>query len=258
MGVESPYVFVSEQAPPHELLRWVREQIPSFYESDRLIDNCPNLVWSEQELKLVVPRNSVGPYVKVDFSSPQMNHRRRQGLGKKQLFAKALGLSAQPKTALDLTAGFATDAFTMLLYGLHVTALERHPIVYKLLEDGVRRAHLDLDIGLLIKNQLQIEQCEALEYLHKAEPLSYDLIFYDPMYPTKKKTALSKKNMQVLQAFIIPNETEEMEEVLNQALKMARQRVVVKRPPSAEPLLRKPSLSFPGKSVRYDIYLSGK
>ena len=40
------------------------------------------------------------------------------------------------------------------------------------------------------------------------------------------------------------------------AMQVAKERVVVKRPHYAEPLIEKPSMSYQGKLVRFDVYLT--
>ena len=47
------------------------------------------------------------------------------------------------------------------------------------------------------------------------------------------------------------------DQLFNVALQAAGKRVVVKSPDDAEPLGGKPSDSYSGKLVRYDVYLKG-
>lgn len=192
----------------------------------------------------------------VDFLSKDLDYRRSQGMGKKQLFAKALGLNHQVETALDLTAGFGVDAFVMSCYGLKVTSLERDPVLFKLLDNGRERALKDPDLASQIEDKLQFVAAEAFEFLKQQADKSVDLVFFDPMYPEKKKSALAKKEMQVLQKILPAPCEQEQRNILAEAFRVARKRVVVKRPPKAPPIRQRPSLSFSGKAVRYDIYLS--
>ena len=80
-----------------------------------------------------------------------------------------------------------------------------------------------------------------------------DVIYIDPMYPERKKSALVKKEMQILQR--LHGEDDGNEQLLALALRYARKRVVVKRPINAEILSDiKPNTSVRSKKTRYDIY----
>ncbi len=81
-----------------------------------------------------------------------------------------------------------------------------------------------------------------------------DVIYLDPMYPDRKKSASVKKNMQILQTLL--GKDEDTEELLNIALKVAKKRVVVKRPKGAENLSSiKPTYQVNSKKTRYDVYI---
>jgi 16S rRNA (guanine1516-N2)-methyltransferase len=74
------------------------------------------------------------------------------------------------------------------------------------------------------------------------------------MYPERKKSALVKKDMQILQHLL--GKDENAEALLKTALEYAGKRVVVKRPVHAETVGNiKPDTSISSKKTRYDIYL---
>ena len=79
-----------------------------------------------------------------------------------------------------------------------------------------------------------------------------DVIYIDPMHPVRQKSALVKKDMQVLQWLL--GSDEDAHELLKAALPCAKQRVVVKWPQKVLPL-QPPTMSIPGKTVRFDIYI---
>ena len=82
-----------------------------------------------------------------------------------------------------------------------------------------------------------------------------DVIYLDPMYPERKKSAKIKKEMQMLQHLV--SDVNDENELFAVALKMARQRVVVKRPKSAKALINvKPSYTVSSVNTRYDVYVS--
>lgn len=77
------------------------------------------------------------------------------------------------------------------------------------------------------------------------------------MYPDRKKSALVKKDMQILQR--LHDKDEKTSELLETALLYAKKRVVVKRPTHAETLNnRKPNTCIKSKKTRYDIYVNEK
>lgn len=80
------------------------------------------------------------------------------------------------------------------------------------------------------------------------------MVYIDPMYPERKKSALVKKNMQVLQR--LHEKDDKASELLEIALLFAKKRVVVKRPLQAGTLNdRIPGACIKSKKTRYDVYL---
>lgn len=205
----------------------------------------------------------------VDFLSGQMNHRRRHGLGKGQPLARALGLkSFRPEEApfvLDATAGLGVDAFVMASMGCRVRSIERSPVVFELLNDGWKRLHAEAErllreeedeILLAISSRLSFECGDAKEILANLDANHQpDIVYLDPMYPEegRSKSALPKKGMQVFRRLI--GDDADAAEMFPFALRMARQRVVVKRPVHAPHLGGRPTHEFAGKTARYDMYI---
>src|SRR5690606_20418051 len=78
------------------------------------------------------------------------------------------------------------------------------------------------------------------------------VIYLDPMFPERDKTARVKKNRYLLQQ--LHGEEADGTDLLKLALNHGR-KIVVKRPAHAEPLDGlKPSGSINGKTARFDIY----
>lgn len=191
----------------------------------------------------------------VDFLSGSMRHRRGHGLSKNQIFAKAVGIGHRPgRTVIDTTAGLGTDAFVLACMNCKVVAIERSPIVYELLEDGYRRALDDADVGPWLSDYLRFVRGDALEYLSElAGGRGPDVVYMDPMYPeAETKSALPKKEMQLLRKLI--GLDVDSAHVLELARKVAKDRVVVKRPCDAQPLAEGVTHFFKGKTARYDMY----
>jgi len=203
------------------------------------------------ELRLL-DEQRLGP-VKVDFLQGALAHRRLYGGGKRQHIARAIGIQKQVSLkVLDLSAGLGRDAFVLALLGCRVTMLERSPVIAALLQDGLQRARQQAWFAEL---HLQLFATDALSYLTAMEMADApEVIYFDPMFPERQKSALVKKEMRVLRAVI--GDDEDADAVLQQALKRATKRVVVKRPRHAPCLPgRQPDHAITGKSSRFDVYM---
>ncbi|MCZ7606361.1 MAG: class I SAM-dependent methyltransferase [Planctomycetota bacterium] len=177
----------------------------------------------------------------VDFASADAE--RRRDAGRQLALARAVGVKGDARpSVLDATAGLGRDAFTLAALGCDVTAVERSPIIAALLRDGLERAacRLRLVVG------------DAREFMAGlAEDARPDVVYLDPMFPERRKSAAVKKELQYLQELLGPDDAQAL---FAAALKCARQRVVVKRPVHA-PELARPNHTLEGKTVRFDVYL---
>ncbi len=193
----------------------------------------------------------------IDFVGGKSQHRRQYGGGKNQPLPKACGLYKHPEwTILDATAGLGRDAFVLASLGAKVTLCEQHPALYALLVDAMNRAVKDFDVNEIIKRMQCLHQ-DSISYLKKmdvSEQSCPDVVYLDPMYPDRKKSAKIKKDMQVLQS-LVGHSVEEIR-LFETALKVAKQRVVVKRPKSAPVLgANSPSYTVSSVNTRYDVYV---
>jgi 16S rRNA (guanine1516-N2)-methyltransferase len=138
--------------------------------------------------------------------------------------------------------------------GCTVHLLERNPVACALLADGLRRGLSDADIAPIVR-RMQLEQHDARQWLpEQGQPASYDVVYLDPMFPEPDKRARAKKDMHAFQT-LIGGDTD-ADVLLAPARRIARQRVVVKRPRTAPWLAGvKPDFSFDGESTRFDAYL---
>lgn len=81
-----------------------------------------------------------------------------------------------------------------------------------------------------------------------------DVIYLDPMFPERTKSAAVKKKFQLLHHLEHPCENEE--ELLSAAMNIRPRKIVVKRMAKGPFLAgKKPSYSIKGKSIRYDCYV---
>lgn len=170
---------------------------------------------------------------------------------------KAIGLRkgepARPRV-IDLTAGFGEDAWLLAAAGCTVTACERHPVLYALLRDALRRAAL---IQPDIAGRITLHHADSLALLpniaDRASHLEHPAVVYlDPMFKVPRKTA-PRKAMR-LADFLMP-EDDNAGTLRDAALRHAPGRVVIKRPRKAPPLdPPAPVAQHAGKALRFDVY----
>ncbi|SIQ16813.1 class I SAM-dependent methyltransferase [Aquipseudomonas alcaligenes] len=193
-----------------------------------------------------------GP-VRVDFVEGAVAHRRLFGGGSGQMIAKAVGVQPGVRpSVLDATAGLGRDAFVLATLGCAMTLSERQPIIAALLEDGLARARRDAEVAP-IAAQMRLLQGNAIELMRDWQGEPPQVIYLDPMFPHRDKSALVKKEMRLFRPLV--GDDLDAPALLQAALALATHRVVVKRPRKA-PIIEgaKPSYALEGKSSRYDIY----
>lgn len=193
--------------------------------------------------------------VQVDFASDALTFRRLHGGGKKEAIAKAIGLKGQDSLhVLDATAGLGRDAFVLASLGCVVDMIERSPIVAALLQDGLDRAAVDQELSNWLPARMQLCHGIAKDLLNNWQGIRPDVVYLDPMFPHRKKSAAVKKEMRLFQQLLGPDEDADL--LLEPALALAKKRVVVKRP-SGAPFLagKKPQIEMLGKANRFDVYL---
>ncbi|MCG8709597.1 16S rRNA (guanine(1516)-N(2))-methyltransferase RsmJ [Brenneria sp. 4F2] len=190
----------------------------------------------------------------VDFVSGPMAHRRRFGGGRGEAVAKAVGIKKDYlPDVVDATAGLGRDAFVLASLGCRVRMLERNPVVAALLDDGLRRGYQDAEIGPWLRERLTLLHASSLHALCDISPAP-DVVYLDPMFPHRQKSALVKKEMRVFQSLV--GEDDDADALLAPARRLAKKRVVVKRPDYAPPLAGVPAQSMlETKSHRFDFYL---
>lgn len=207
------------------------------------------------ELDCVDEQDS-GP-VCVDFVGGALGHRLRFGGGRGQPLARAVGIKPGfDPTVWDATAGLGRDAFVLASLGCQVTLCERSPVLAALLDDGLQRATMNAEIGAWIESRMVLVFGDSATLLAGlAEADRPDTIYLDPMYPAGKPSVLVKKEIRAVQQLV--GKDQDSLSLLETALKVAKRRVVVKRPHRAGPLHdRKPSTSIESKKTRYDIYVT--
>ena len=182
---------------------------------------------------------------------PRNGEQRSWPAPKQDALAQALG--RKTKTVVDATTGWGQDSLHIFRMGYDLLCIERSPVMAELLCDGFNRLLAEDWIQTLKLQPPQLLRGNAIELLQTLNTLP-DCIYLDPMFPPKrKKSALAKKSMVVLRDLL--GDDQDREQLFEVALKVSGKRVVVKSPDYAEPLGGKPSESYQGKLLRYDVYL---
>jgi 16S rRNA (guanine1516-N2)-methyltransferase len=101
------------------------------------------------------------------------------------------------------------------------------------------------------ETRLKIHFVDSIQWIREHSE-NYTVIYIDPMFPEKKKSALPRKEMRIFRKWV--GEDMDALELLQTALTSHVERVVVKRPMKSEPMGPGSIHSFEGQTVRYDLY----
>ena len=201
-------------------------------------------------------RAAPGP-VSVDFGGAGMRHRR--GAGHNELLGRAVGVGKKPVLrVLDATAGLGRDSFVLADLGCQVLMSERVPLVSALLQSGLEKARSSGDPWLQgVLGRMSLWEGEARD-LPASRLSDIDVVYLDPMFPKRGKSAAVKKEMALFHS-LLQGSSRDADRLLLWALALDVARVVVKRPSRAVNLAdRRPSHVIAGKTVRYDVYVNRK
>lgn len=190
-----------------------------------------------------------GMVLRADFSAllPRL---RPDRLGRELLVRAARVRGVEAPTAVDATAGLGEDSLLLAAAGFTVTMFEKDPVIAALLRDALERAAANPELAPVAARMTLVEG-DSVAGLRDLG-FSPDVVFLDPMFPERTKSAAVKKKFQLLHHLERPCDNEA--ELLGAALTAHPRKVVIKRPPKG-PLLAgtKPSYQVAGKAVRYDV-----
>ena len=179
-----------------------------------------------------------------------MLHRVTNGRLQHEMLVKAAKSDKEGRKAIDATAGMGEDAFLLAAQGYEVTLYEQNPVIAALLKDAIRRAKKNIDLKD-IAIRMKVVEGNSVECMSKLlDPV--DVIYLDPMFPERRKSAAVKKKFQLIHHLEAPCQNEGA--LLAAAISAGPRKVVVKRPAKGPRLAGvKPSHSLAGKAVRYDV-----
>lgn len=184
-----------------------------------------------------------------DFT--RMLPRLRQGRLQQELLVRAARMrGVDEPTAVDCTAGLGEDSLLLAAAGFRVTLFERDETIAALLADAMERAAAEPQLEEAVGRMTLVggDSIAGLTELGFAP----DVVYLDPMFPARTKSAAVKKKFQLLHHLEQPCEEEEA--LVAAALAAGPRKVVIKRPAKGPQLAGiKPSYSIAGKAVRYDV-----
>lgn len=185
-----------------------------------------------------------------------------------ELLVKAARFKDQPEglTLMDCTAGLGEDALLLAQAGFNVRLFERNYVIAALLKSALRRGKKIPELKDAI-SRMKVYEADSIEELKcfgiddsgadangSLSGKCPDVIYLDPMFPGRQKSALIKKKFQLVHQL----ETQNMDEndLLQAAIAAHPKKIVIKRPPKG-PYLGgvKPGYSIEGKAVRFDCII---
>lgn len=191
--------------------------------------------------------------LRVDFLAGRVGYRLGTRGHAREALLRAIGSVKARPHVLDATAGLGRETLLLACAGFRVTACERAPILAALLADGFRRAaEGDETLHAVIAERVSFryqDACACLEAM--ASPP--DVVYLDPMFPPRRKSALVKKEMRLIR-LAIGAEPDDAAHLLHAAREAGVGRIVVKRPADAPPLVDAPSHALRERTVRFDVY----
>ena len=195
-----------------------------------------------------------GMVLRADFTRllPRL---RPDRLGRELLVRAARVRGVEGPTVIDATAGLGEDSLLLAAAGFRVTMFEKDPAIAALLRDALERAAATEELAGVVA-RMELVEGDSVEGL-RSPGFSPDVVFLDPMFPERTKSAAVKKKFQLLHHLERPCDNED--ELLGAALAVRPRKVVIKRPPKGPYLAgAKPSHSIAGKAVRYDVIVPPK
>ena len=207
----------------------------------------------EKQLMLHLLLEGKPDILKFDLAEGEVAQRAIKVSKSNETVAKAIGCKSHYRPhVLDATAGMGRDSLIMAMLGCKVIMQERNFAIYHLLNNALTRLKDGSYFKPEVIDRLSLVQQNSVDSLQVEQAV--DVIYLDPMFPERKKSALVKKEMRLFK--LIAGEDIDADQLLLIALNSTAKRVVVKRPKGAPQLAKqKPSHEILAKKFRYDVYL---
>ncbi len=221
-----------------------------------LVAECPVLLVGSAGLALARGGKQRLTPVRADFAEPALLYRLRHAGARSEDLARAIGVGQRHGLrVVDATAGWGRDSAVLATLGCEVTMIERHRVVWLLLDDALARASASVDPRVLaLVKRLRLLEGDARELLRRWTGPAPDAVLLDPMFPERDGSAAVRKEMRLFHALV--GDDADAAELLAASLALACHRVVVKRPRRAPALPGPPpSFTIEGRSTRFDVYV---
>ena len=177
---------------------------------------------------------------------------RRAAGGRQSPLARALGLRRHPRPrVLDTTCGLGRDSATLAALGCTVVSIERHAVLFALLDDARARAQATPPPWLAAWPELI--HADAGRWLADTCADDFDIVYIDPMFDAPRRKARPQKALAWMHE-LVGTDTD-VALLLERARAAAMRQVVVKQHARATPIAP-PDRQVEGKAIRFDIYLS--
>ena len=129
-----------------------------------------------------------------------------------ELLVKVARIKGTPAARVfDATAGLGEDSFLLAAAGFDVVLCEANPVIASLLEDALVRAAMDERLAPISARMhlCQVDSVAELGRIAVSEGPCPEVVYLDPMFPARQKSAAVKKKFQLLHHLECPCANEE-------------------------------------------------
>lgn len=197
-----------------------------------------------------------GDGMRLRASFGDMKRRLLHGKLNGELLVRAARLKGiEEPTLVDATAGLGQDSLLLAAAGFSVTLIECNPVIAAMLVDAIERARRDPELADAA-GRMRVIEGNSLKVLRDLS-MPPDVVYLDPMFPGRSKSAAVKKKFQLLHRLEMPCEDEIA--LLEAAHAAHPRKIVIKRPVKGPHLAGvKPDYTLRGKAVRYDCIVMAR
>lgn len=197
-----------------------------------------------------------GDGMRLRASFDDMKRRLLHGKLNGELLVRAARLKGiEEPTLVDATAGLGQDSLLLAAAGFSVTLIECNPVIAAMLVDAIERARRDPELADAA-GRMQVIEGNSLKVLRDLS-MPPDVVYLDPMFPGRSKSAAVKKKFQLLHRLEMPCEDEMS--LLEAARAAHPRKIIIKRPVKGPHLAGvKPDYTLRGKAVRYDCIVMAR
>lgn len=169
------------------------------------------------------PDNGVEYFFHPNLASVRI-HNLRVGLGDQLVQAMELGPGDE---VLDCTMGRASDCIlcsSVVGESGRVVGVEKVPVIAYLTVEGLQRSHFVSDRFTALMRRIDARCADYNEFLPTCADKSFDVVYFDPPFHRPITESLSMADLRAL-----AHKEAISEEAVQEALRVARRRVVIKQ-----------------------------